>query len=51
MSPQLRNFMLDQKIDIELLKTKLMKVVTITSAVDMSPANFFGTLEEMLKKL
>jgi ATP-dependent Clp protease ATP-binding subunit ClpC len=51
MSPQLRNFMLDQKIDIELLKTKLMKVVTITSSVDMSPANFFGTLEEMLKKL
>jgi len=51
MSPQLKAFFEERKIDISLVKNKLLKVVTITNAVDMSPINFFSTLEEMLQKL
>jgi hypothetical protein len=51
MSDELKAFFETKKIDIALVKNKLMKVVTITNAVDMSPINFFSTLEEMLQKL
>jgi len=51
MSDSLKTFFEEKKIDIALVKNKLMKVVTITDAVDMSPINFFTTLEEMLQKL
>lgn len=51
MSDSLKLFFEERKVDVALVKNKLMKVVTITDAVDMSPLNFFTTLEEMLQKL
>jgi hypothetical protein len=51
MSPELKGFFEGKKIDIALVKNKLLKVITITNAVDMTPVNFFSTLEEMLQKL
>lgn len=51
MSDALQLFFQEKKIDLALVKNKLLKVVTITNAVDMSPVTFFTTLEEMLQKL
>jgi ATP-dependent Clp protease ATP-binding subunit ClpC len=51
MSDELKTFFEEHKIEIALVKNKLLKVITITNAVDMSPINFFSTLEEMLQKL
>jgi hypothetical protein len=51
MSPELKGFFEEKKIDVAMVKNKLLKVITITNAVDMTPVNFFSTLEEMLQKL
>ena len=51
MSITLKEFFEGKKIDVALVKNKLLKVITITNAVDMTPVNFFSTLEEMLQKL
>lgn len=41
----------EQKIDRAYIKQKLLKIITITAQVDLTPIAFFKTLQEMLEKL
>lgn len=51
MSPELQDVFDEQQIDISVTRQKLMKIISLTSTVDITPVNFFTTLQEMLGKL
>lgn len=50
-SADLQKYLLSKKVDVDMMRTKLLKVIKVTHNVDILPNEFFKSLQTMLENL